>query len=150
MFQILKRNNKGFTLTEVIVVVVIIGLLTAIGIPSYKAVKISAERKIVETNLKILNEALLMWYELSWPYSFNPYHIEKYPSLPSQGTLIEYDYISNYIHGPKNTDYIVRWDVDNYYKKWPPVEFYAVNYSETIGGYDLSSGFSIDELPWNN
>jgi prepilin-type N-terminal cleavage/methylation domain-containing protein len=47
-------NNKGFTLTELIIVVAIIGILAMIGIPSYLGQQTSAARTEAYTNLQNL------------------------------------------------------------------------------------------------
>lgn len=48
------RNEKGFTLVEILIVVVIIGVLAAIGIPSYIGMQKRSARSEAFTNLEAL------------------------------------------------------------------------------------------------
>ncbi len=55
----LHKNEKGFTLVELMVVVVIIGVLVAIAVPIYNNVTARAERGAIEANLRTIDGAIM-------------------------------------------------------------------------------------------
>lgn len=47
-----KKNKKGFTLVEIMIVVVIIGLLAAMAVPAFQKVRQTAQDKAITNNLR--------------------------------------------------------------------------------------------------
>jgi type IV pilus assembly protein PilA len=56
------RSNKGFTLVEIMIVVVIIGLLAAMAIPAFTKVRQASQDKAVLNNLRQLSAAADQYY----------------------------------------------------------------------------------------
>lgn len=65
------QNPKGFTLLELMIVVVIIGILTAIAVPVYNNVTDKVQKAAVEANLKTIDGAIMM-YRVSQSTATNP------------------------------------------------------------------------------
>lgn len=62
MNQTFFQNKKGFTLVELMIVVVIMGILVAVAIPVYGAVTTNAERKTCHANCRIIQETAVSYF----------------------------------------------------------------------------------------
>ena len=90
MLKAFMKSKKGFTLVELMVVVVIIGILTAIAIPVYNSVTVKAEKSSCEANLRTINGMKAQWQMMDTnerPADFaDMFQGGAVPTCPSGGT----------------------------------------------------------------
>lgn len=98
-----KQSTKGFTLVEIMIVVVIIGLLAAMAIPAFQKVRSSSQDKAVTNNMRQLGAAADQYFlengtstvaignlvgSTAYVKSLNTVASEYYPGNYTQGTPI--------------------------------------------------------------
>jgi type IV pilus assembly protein PilA len=99
----ISNNTKGFTLVEIMIVVVIIGLLAAMAIPAFQKVRINSQDKAVLNNARQLSAGADQYYlengvstvtlsDLIGPTTYvkalNSVAKETYPTGFTQGTTV--------------------------------------------------------------
>ena len=86
------KHQEGFTLVELMIVVVILGILAGIGIQQYGKVQETARQKAHEANVRIIESAMRMYemVEGALPQSIDDLseYLEDVPYVP--GTEVKY------------------------------------------------------------
>ena len=54
----MQREQKGFTLVELLIVIIVLAILTGISIPAYRAITVRAKESAVETEMTNIAKAL--------------------------------------------------------------------------------------------
>ena len=96
MMKLFKRNQKGFTLVELVVVIAILGILAAIAVPRFIASLEEARSTADEANMRVLQTAVDLFYAETEGYPADyaalegalvPTYIDEIPELSGGGTF---------------------------------------------------------------
>jgi len=84
------RNRKGFTLVELMVVVVIIGILVAVAVPVYNSTTNNAKIRACQANLRTINGAIQQYdaneaTAATAVTNLVPMYLAKAPTCPDGG-----------------------------------------------------------------
>ena len=90
------QNEKGFTLVELMVVVVILGILVAIAVPIYNSVTARAQKAACISNQRMIDGAVMQWQasdvdnEGEWPTSLEELseYFQETPECPTGDNYI--------------------------------------------------------------
>lgn len=120
----LLKKQEGFTLVELMIVVVILGILAGIGVQQYGNIQERARQAADDANKKVLTNAANMWLIMNGGFDGATM------TFPEDAT------------DPDNNNALV----PDYVEKWPTVpgsneEYYVVTITKT--GEDGSEGYSI-------
>ena len=89
------RKSKGFTLVEIMIVVLIIGILLAIAVPNFIKARESSRTRTCIANLRQIEAAKEQWAmenkkgsaDVPVQGDLNPDYMKSWPTCPSNGNV---------------------------------------------------------------
>jgi prepilin-type N-terminal cleavage/methylation domain-containing protein len=102
----MKRNRKGFTLVEMMIVVLIIGILVTIALPNFLKAREMAQSRACAANMKTIQAAVETWAMAT--------RAKPSDSLPDINDLVNAGYLKVLPRCPAGGTYSISGNVANY------------------------------------
>lgn len=114
MLMLTHKKQTGFTIVELLIVIVVIGILAAITIVAYNGMQTRARYSVMQQDISSINKAIQLYYADNgyYPYSgttganvtanstttlnipgLSPQYIQAVPKIPNDGKAGYYAYI---------------------------------------------------------
>jgi prepilin-type N-terminal cleavage/methylation domain-containing protein len=131
------KNQKGFTLIEIIAVLVILGILAAVALPKFFDMQTEAEKQTLRTALNDMKSRAATCYAKSLLVNSGVYVSTDCDSMADLGLAAQVDYNNAY------RDYVGTWNLNVYTMKNGPAQTYT--FSVTPG--DTATGPTVTVAP---
>ena len=84
-----RRGGRGFTIVELLVVIVVLAILMALLLPAVNSVRMSARRMVCRSNLRQIGIAMMNYLEAHGKNARFPYAAQLPSVTPEKPTLVE-------------------------------------------------------------
>ena len=116
------HNKKGFSLVELMIVVVIMGILIAVAIPLYGAVTANAEKRTCQSNMENMHSMFAKYCVIDKDNTANTLLPEgSYSTKPGETNTIATEFLESF-----ENDELPHCSVDGHYYLLTKVDSYTV------------------------
>ena len=101
----MRNSNAGFTLAELVVSIVVVGIVMSVAIPTYSNLTNQAQREINLANMSIIKDTFLRYYQET--------HMKGNPQLPTEpeNNLLDEEYRQIVLSDGRTPNYLFSGDL---------------------------------------
>ena len=135
MFNFMLKHKKGFSLVELMIVVVIMGILIAVAIPLYGAVTANAEKRTCQSNIENMHSMFAKYCVMDKDNTATKMLPDgSYSTKPGDTNTIAQEFLESF-----ENDELPHCSVDGHYYKITKVDSYTVTIECIDGETDTPS-----------
>lgn len=108
------KNKKGFTLLELLIVILIIGILAGIALPQYKKSVLKSKFASVKSAVRVISNSVQVYYILNnaYPTSLNEMDVEINSSNPYTSFYTNGGNVGGIVHTSDDRAYLLNYYID--------------------------------------